>query len=174
MSPSTWSVTQQLSSSPYWQAHCSQYTITHWGTTLVVLLISMLLILQLWFRRCQIPPTIILTIGSCNRDMWCHWSNCTMFFNLSLLEDVSQFRSHLLVSCSIYILWCLGPKTFTSHGSYSSSCSHPCVNPTLGSKYVLISIMQSGGCVGSIVDFFMYAPLAQHNKLRLSAMYVLF
>jgi len=132
------------------------------------------LILQLCFRRRQIHPTIILTIGSRNRIKWCYWSDCAVFFNLSLLEGVSQFRSHLLGRGSTYLFQCLGPITFTSHQSYSSSCSHPCVNPTLGSKQVLTSVMQSGGCVGQVVYFFAYAPLAQHNKLRVAAVYVPF
>jgi hypothetical protein len=44
--------------------------------------------------------------------------------------------------------------------------------PALRYEYVLIPVMQTGGCVMNTVYFFLYAPLVQHDKLRLSALYV--
>jgi len=43
-------------------------------------------------------------------------------------------------------------------------------NIYISSVLFLLMLGSSGGCVGQIVYFFAYAPLAQHNKLRVAAL----
>jgi len=47
-----------------------------------------------YYRRHQFRQCPILAISCLTSTKWHYWDDCTLFFNLSLLEDVSHFCFH--------------------------------------------------------------------------------
>jgi hypothetical protein len=86
-----------------------QYTITHWGTILVIFHFCWwgndgVPIFPLYFRRRQLPPKAILARHRGDRNNCHYWDDRAMLLNLSFLEDVGHFCFHLKICCSTHTL----------------------------------------------------------------------
>ena len=78
-----------------------QYTITHWGTILVVFIFSdRVSMFPLCYGRRQLPRKTTLANRCLICNMWHFRDGCAMFLNFSLLEAVRHFYFDLNVCCS--------------------------------------------------------------------------